>query len=426
MLPTPKKSFLVCFFLTLALFAPAKEEKNAEDKNKHKHGIKNRTFEISLANVSVAVSNDFVTAKDFFQETFVVNLDDFLNGFKFDFGAAIKPISLNFNWKDKWGFGFDFGHINVFGNLSLSRNMLNFETVENDTFGMGAAAFVDLLAVPVFFHVGDLKVKIRPSVYLPLLYTEPGITYSFNGERLSIDYDMRVYTLINLNGIQDFGDSDSPIHDELHTGTIWRILENNLGYDVSLGLEYNLSSWVDIGVDIFNIPLPFLAPKLNNYMRLQDSVYVDTGKIDLGELIDGGSIPEDAYHYPEEFEPEYGYDSDGKVLYRPFTALFYANCRPFDSYVFTLIPSVGLSYNRLYPNRFAPEGGLGIRLDLGNIFITTVGVNYTDRKWKNSVDFVLNFRVIELDIGVSVQSPNFVKSFQGAGVGVNVGVKIGF
>jgi len=402
----------------------SEQEEEPELPERKRHGIRNRTFEISLANVSVDVSNDFVTAKDFFRETFVINLDDFLDGFRLDFGAAVKPLSLNFNWKDRWGFGLDFAHIDVFGNVSLSGNMMTLSTAEDDKFGVGAAAFVDVLGVPVFFHARDFKVKIRPAVYFPLLYAEPGITYNYNGTRLSVDYDIRVYTPISLELLA--GDSDAPIQDSLTMDTAWQILNNNLGFDLSLGLEYPLYSWLDIGTSIVNLPIPFAAARLNHYTLLRDSVYFDSSKIDINDLIDGEGIPEDAYHVPDDFDPEYGYDSGGKALYRPFKMLFYANYRPFDSYILTLIPSLGFSINRLYPSIGAIEGGISACLDLGNIFIATLGINYTDRKWKNSLDLVFNFRAIELDVGVSVQSPDFIKSFQGAGLGVSVGVKLGW
>jgi len=435
-----KKNLFLLIMLFFAVFAWAEDDDDDDDDDDRpaqegqsqpggkRPGIRNRTFEISLANVSVGASNDFLTAKDFFQETLVINIDDLLNGFRLNLGAAIKPLSLNFNWKDRWGFGLDFAHIGIFGNLSLSGSMVSLETAEDDRFGAGMAVFVDVLGVPVFFHTrDDLKVKIRPAAFFPLLYTEPGITYNFDGSRLSVDYDMRVYTPISLEGILGGG----ALTDVLTMDTVWQILNNNLGFDLSLALEYPLYHWLDIGADIVNLPIPFAAPRLNHYTQLRDSLYVDSSKIDLADIIptkegEEIKIPDDAYHLPGSFQPEYGYDSGGKALYRPFKMLFYANYRPFDSAILTLMPSLGFSISRLYASIGSIEGGVSARLDLGNIFIATLGMNYTDRKWKHSLDLVLNFRAIELDVGVSLQSPGFLKSFQASGLGVNVGVKLGW
>jgi hypothetical protein len=106
--------------------------------------------------------------------------------------------------------------------------------------------------------------------------------------------------------------------------------------------------------------------------------------------------------------------------------LFYAKYRPNESQIFSLIPSLGFSISRLYAQLGSIEGGLSARCDLSNIFITTIGINYNDRRWKNSIDFVLNLRVFEFDLGISFQSSDFVKSFQGAGLGVAVGFKFGW
>ena len=403
-----------------AIEAPAQEEEQIQG-GKKKSGIKNRTFELSLVNVNVNVTNDFIAAKDIFQETAVINLDDFLSGFRLDARLAIRPLSLNFNWKDKWGFGFDIAHIDVFGNVSLSENLINLNEVNDDKFGIGAAVFADF-AVPVFFHADDFRIKIRPAVYLPLFYTEPGIIFNNSGDRLSVKYDMRIYSVLNLNEI--FGDDPDSLQNTFSAENIENILKNNLGFDLGLGVEYPLYSWLDLGVDIFN--LPFAAARLNHYMRLHGEAYFDSSKIDIADLVDGGEIPEDAYGYPEDFEPEYLYDSSGRELFRPFKMLFYANYRPFDTGILTLIPSLGFSISNLYAEIGSIEAGIAARCDLGNIFIITLGTGYFDRNWKHSLDFVLNFRALELDIGVSVQSPDFVKSFQGAGAGVNFGIKLGW
>ena len=431
-----KKALLLCCVLLFALSSVRAQDEDEDDDTavetqerenpcapqpaQKKSGIKNRTFEISLANVSVNVTNDFITAKDFFQETAVINLDDFLNGFRLDIHLGIRPLSLNFNWKDKWGFGLDIAHIDVFGNMSLSENLMKIKEAKDDKFGIGGAAFADF-AIPVFFHANDFRVKIRPAVYLPLFYTEPGIVFNNSSTRLSVKYDMRIYSVINLNDVMNDTGSQQ---DTFSAENIENILKNNLGFDLGLGVEYPLYSWLDLGVDIFN--LPFAAARLNHYMRLHGEAFFDSSKIDIVDLIETGEIPDDAYGFPEEFEPEYLYDSNGKKLYRPFKMLFYANYRPFDSRILTLIPSLGFSISNLYAEIGSIEAGLAARCNLGNIFITTLGTGYLDRSWKHSLDFIFNFRAFELDIGVSVQSPDFVKSFQGAGAGVNFGIKLGW
>ena len=435
-----KKIILVLLMLLLSLSAWARgdDDDDYEDEEpvetqvqpqesppllvkRKKTGIKNRTFELSLLNTNVNVSNDVVAAMDILKETAVFNIDDVLSGIRLDFGASITPLSLNFNWRDKWGMGLDLARVDVFGNVSLSGSILSLEIEKRLKTGAGAAVFVNVVGVPIFFHANNFKVKIRPSAYLPVVYAEPRVWYSFNRERLSLEYDLKVYSLISMEGIAD--DGMNALQDNFDLNDIPGILNDNLGFDLGLCVEYPLYPWLDLGVDIVNIP--FIQAKLYHYLQLKDEVYVDTELIDILDLINGGEFPKEAYHYPEDFTPGYYTNSSGKSVYRPFKMLFYANYRFFDSNLLTLRPQLGFSINRLYPEQGSIEAGLSARLDLGNVFVTTLGTGYLDRNWKHSLDFIFNFRVFEIDLGVSVQSPDFAKSFRGAGAGVNFCLKMG-
>ena len=421
-----------------------------ETPAKKKFRFKNRMVELSVANVSVNVSNDFIAAKDVLRNPFYmlgnikniqedprliykdpvfINIDHFFNGFMFNFNSVIKPFSFNFNWKDNWGFGLDIGHVDVLGNVTIPQKVLGLEEVK-ETFGVGGAVFADF-GIPVFFHYNEFKIKLRPAVYMPVVYAEPSIIYNHraksNGTRLEIDYDMRLYSIVTMEGI-DKGEFDPMLQDLQNN--YWNILRTNLGYDFGLGMEYPWDEWLDIGVDIVNIPVPFAAAKLNHYIQLRGSGSVDTGNIDLIGLLEGDENLDDVFDYnsPTLY---LRYDQKGKAIYRPFRMLFYANYRPFDTIFLSLIPSLGFSISALYPKReitgYAwPEGGLSVRVDFSNIFIPTLGINYNDHKWINSVDFILNLRAVEIDFGLSFQSPNFIKSWQGAGAGVNFGLKLGW
>jgi hypothetical protein len=49
-----------------------------------------------------------------------------------------------------------------------------------------------------------------------------------------------------------------------------------------------------------------------------------------------------------------------------------------------------------------------------------------DHKWKNSIDYTLNLRLVQFDMGIIFQSQEFVKSWQGDGFGFNFGLKLGW
>ena len=456
-------------------FPQAGEEKELETpqapetpKEKQKFRFKNRMVEMSIASVGLDFSNDFIAVSDIIRNPFyllvnindvikdpgliwedpiVVNMDNFFDGFRFNFDTVVKPVSLNFNWKDKWGFGLDIDHIDITGNLSLSGNVVTFSETKKDQFGVGGAVFVDV-GVPVFFYYNDFKIKLRPAAYVPVVYTEPKVSYKFtnivkeidNGEyiekvegtRYDIKYEMKVYSLVSMEGIQD-GDM-KPMAQRLldNAGDI----PKHLGYDFGLSVEYPWRYDIDIGVDVVNIPVPFAGASLNHYMQLNGSVWADLSGVNVTDHLEdeeGNTKSMDdlkgtAYDFPDEFTPEYKYNANGKKIYRPFAMVFYANYRPYESHPLTLIPSLGFSINFLYPQIAAIEGGLTARFDANaaNMFITTAGIHYNDRRWINSIGFIMNLRVVEFDFGISFQSQDFVRSWQGAGLGINLGLKFGW
>jgi len=484
----PAKPLLVIAFLLTGMFLPAQDEpvyfddgdgfpetEFGEDPGappmpeKQFFRFKNRMVSLSMVNTGIDFSNNFIAATDMVRDPFyllvnindiiedpgliwkdpiVINMDNFFNGFKFNFATAIKPVSFNFNWKDKWGFGLDIAHIDITGNLSLSGNMVTISEAGEDKFGVGGAIFVDV-GVPVFFHYRDFKIKLRPAAYVPVVYTEPKVTYTFtnivkekdNGEfievlegaRYEINYDLRVYSLVSMAGVQD-GDVNVVAQNLLNNAAD---IPRHFGYDFGLSIEYPWRYDIDIGVDVVNIPVPFAMSRLNHYMHLNDSVWVDTSELNIVDLVredeegnkqDLDNLKGTVYDYPNEFAPEYKINTDGKKIYRPFAMVFYAHYHPDEYPYLTLIPSLGFSINYLYPRIAAVEGGLSARFDANtaNVFITTLGINYNDRRWINSADFVLNLRAFEFDLGISFQSQSFVRSWQGAGLGINLGMKFGW
>jgi hypothetical protein len=421
----------------------AEEPEPEPEPIKEKFRLKNRTVELSIAGFNFNFANDFITAADVFRSPYYIlenirdiiddpillyndpikiNLNDFFDGFKFQFGTEIKPLSINFNRSDRWGFGLDIGHIKAEGNQALAENILTLNSTDQERSGVGGAIFVDV-GIPVFFHIKKLKVKIRPSVYVPLVYTEPEISYVIReGTEFKYTYNMHVYSLVDFGGLQD-GDTD-PMVQGLQDN-YWSILRENMGYDFCLGLEYPLNRQLDIGFNAVNIPVPYAAATLNHYMQVQGSMSFELHEIDVSTIKDDEGFWEKIYKF-EFGDFTTGYDEEGKKIYRPFKLLFYANYRPFGTRTLTLIPSLGFSINYFYSQPAAVEGGLGIRFDLANIIITTFGVNYNDRRWKNSIDFALNLRAFEIDLGLSFEGINFIQSWQGAGLCVNFGLKLGW
>jgi len=418
--------------------APEKKEEVVVEMAETKGPLRvpDRKIEVGFLNLGLGFSNDFKNISDFFKDKIIIKLDDFSGGFSMNANMALSPVYFNYNNDNIWGFGASTG-IDLLGAVNISGNMLTFNESNGAGSDLGAAVFTDV-KLHGFFTFEKFKIKIKPSVYYPILYAKPyNFSYTYKNKEidgidvtyLNLNLDMRVYTAYPMEG--DFNALD-----------VVKNLSNfssKPGIDIGIGVEYPLSETLglrdkfnfldfDVGIDFYNIPL--YPAEMEDYRQLSVNIGSD-------EPIDffNGSTGEDFYNY--EFS-EYG-KAKRKVL-RPFKTLLSANWRPFDSpfaddsgrsakikrewLTFTQI--LGFSIDPLYSQSFSLEGGIKTRFSFANFFIATFGLGWYDRLWKNSLDFALNFRLIEVDFGASVQSSDFIKSWTGGGFGATFGLKFGW
>ena len=400
--------FLICIFLTPGIYA--------FDKIAAKH-VEDRTFEISLG-ISANLSNNFFSIRDILSEILVIDLDKFAFGVKADLGVEM-PMHLNLNLK-KWGIGL-FSGINASGALGLHENMLSLKSATDDKSDLNAAVFF-YAGINSFFHIQRFKVKIKPAVYYPLLYVVPvspqRIYYTFDSyndtNRIDLGYYMRVYSAFQIDamtGMSDFNLTALP------------------GFDICAGVEYPLSEVTgleekypfldfDIGLDFINIPI--ISSKMKNYIQSSGNIYIKRDESEnLDDLINSftGSV---------NYSTINGVDSDYSV-FRTFKLLVWSNWRPLSgSSLFTITPVVGFAHNALFYKTISVEAGLNLQLNVNNIFIVNAGINYNDRVWKNSINLAFNCRLLQIDIGADVRSPDFIGSWTAKGFNAKVGLKLGW
>ncbi|MDR2483639.1 MAG: hypothetical protein LBD08_08430 [Treponema sp.] len=387
----------------------------AAGKKTASKGLKDRTVEFGVL-VDVGAANNFVSANDFFRETAVINLNRLGDALKLDVNANITPFFFNFNWKDRWGFGL-FVNAEAAGHISLSGNLLRFNHAIKDHFGAGSAVFAEG-GVWAAFPVKNFKIRLRPAYFMPVIYLEPDISYTHitrNGGYIQaqVIYDIKVYAAHPLEAL--LGEDGAGF--DMAAFSLDSISGAG-GVDLGLGLDYIISPDLTLGVDFTHVPL--VPARLKDYMRLQGDAGINTDDL-LGGM-DGGGI--DSLITLPEMNPVYGADS--KEVLRPFKANFFLEFRPEGTRSIALIPSLGFAINPLFVGPFSLEGGLRVRGSLANILNTAIGVHYTDRLWKNSLDLAFNLRVFELGIGLSLQSQDFIKSWAAAGLGVSLGLKFGW
>jgi len=406
--------------------------------------VPDRKFEVGLFNINLGFSNNFMTASEIFKEKVNLNIDKLSDGLYFNANCFFSPFFFNYNKNDLWGFGVSSG-LDLLGVIGLNGNMLAFKDAEAEDSDIGAAVFTEL-KIQSFFTVKKIKFKVKPAVYYPLLYAKPdNFTYTFKNDGINatvfhVVLDMQVYTAFPTN-------DDFKITDIFNIVDIINKKTAKPGFDVSIGAEYPLSETLglidkydlldfDVGIDFINIPLH--PSTMEDYRRMLVNVGSDE-PIDFFNGMFGEDSEEndkeDFYNYKLD---EYG--KDRRKILRPFKMLISANWRPLDNPLLedsnvsfkllrewlTIIPTIGFAINPLYFQPVSFEGGIKIRLSFANLFIPAVEIGYYDRLWKNSLNIAFNFKIYEIDLGVSMQSPGFLKSWTGGGFGATFGLKFGW
>jgi len=417
---------LLFVFIILVLIIPSVQSQEPYRMGSRAH------FEIGLFNMDIGIANNVIRPFDFFQKGKTVELDlnGLNNGFYLGFDANIQPLYFNIMLNNGWGFGLDIARVTAYGNIELSGNLLQFnKTAESgEKFGAGAAAFAEI-GIPVFFHIKNvwekraLKINVKPAGYIPMIYAVPDMTYYFTernkkgeqGAFLGVDYNVKIFTpayFSSENGVD---------MSTFNAGSA-------LGFDFSLGAEYPLFPWIDVGIDFINIPL--FGSRLSHYMLMEDSIWIDTSKIGLSHLLGSEEFPDGFYHMPGNFDPLYG--TKEQMFFRPFKMLLSADFRLFQLLdlfnfpVISILPVLGFSINPVFVNVASIEAALRFQVDLANLFITRFGFAYEDQLWKNGINFILNLRAFQFDFGISMQSQDFVKSWQANGIRVSTGLKFGW
>jgi len=368
-----------------------------------------RSFEIGIMQTDIGFSNNLFGILDIFQDSLEIDLNKLQDGFFLNLNLGVTPLYISFNSKKNWGFGFYLG-ADASGLAGLSGKMLNFMDANNEKSDLTLSVFAHA-QFSLFFHISKLKMTLSPTVFYPAVYAVPSITYTkMNTDEettLKLAYDLQVFSAISL------ADDN------------YREITGSPGFDFSLGLEFPLAEAIglkkiipfldfSVGFDLQNFAM--IPATLQSRMRMTGQIYCD--KIDfINDGLNGFKI---------ELENPIVYDESPLTVKRPFKLTAWAQWRPFK--FLSVTPSIGFSLNGIYINMFSLEGGLKADINIFSIMNITAGAGYYDRVWVNSVDLALNFRVIEINIGINLRSNDFSESwnFLSGSPGARIGLKIGF
>ncbi|MDR1247865.1 MAG: hypothetical protein LBK63_01045 [Treponema sp.] len=392
-----------------------------------------RVFELGF-NLGADFANNYISAAEVFKKTIEIDLAKEPTPLNFDFGAGFD-FFINLNLKDKesnrdnMGFGI-FAGLEALGEFSLSEDFQKFlqgnklgKTYEGDI-GTGGSVFLETGAHG-YFHVKQFRISVRPSYYLPLAYMEPNTHYVLrtgdDGEvYVDFEYDLALYTPFDTG---DTGDDVGDVMDAISKNPLK--MNGTGGVDLGLAVDYPLLPKLTVGASLTHIPL--VPAHLVNKTLIQGGKTLESDNLldklinggDLGDLLDDKTVTS---------------THDDIQVFRPFKFGINAVYTPFSFKMFSLalIPQMGYAYNAIYTNPHSFEASAAARIGLFNIMRSnsllgfTLKTGYEDKRWKHGLGLALNFRAVQIDLGVAVQSEDFVQSFKGAGLSANAGLRFGW
>jgi hypothetical protein len=375
--------------------------------------------------VSGSFANSYLRTGDVFKEKITLDISrmagDLGNGLGVFFDTHLEAF-VNFNLGAVWGFGF-FTGMDALGQFKIPQSMVellaegnHLDKTYSDSLGLGAAAFYEA-GLWASAKIRRIKFTVRPAYFLPLAYlNNPRVNYTFalkDDGSITVEGNFRaeMYTAFSHDSVVVITDTGS-IGD--FPGTIDLVdLLGHGGIDLVLRAEYPVYHNFTVGATLGHIPL--VAAQLTEKYTL-------SGGFGITKTIE--DIIKQDFNISSDLVNKYGVEQ--KAVFRPFKIGADAVYRPFNIRLVTLRPELALVFNSVYETPVYLDFGITGELNLADIFVIDVGTHLEDLVWKERVGLTLNLRIVELIAGITTQSQQFVRSFQGAGFGVDIGLRVGF
>jgi hypothetical protein len=190
-----------------------------------------------------------------------------------------------------------------------------------------------------------------------------------------------------------------------------------MGFDISLAASYPLLSFMDLGGSIEHIPIVPARLAFNKHMAIDQQFTVDIDSFIDGDVGIDKLIPElDSSPLTDAF-----------MTFRPLRLDVYALFRPLENGMLILRPNAGLSFLTIYGYKTVCfNAGVEGTVFLWRFFSGGLRIEYREKIWRQMLNLGFNCPYGKIDLGIYLESPDFVSGFTGKGLGVQVGLRGGY
>jgi hypothetical protein len=372
--------------------------------------------------VTAGASNNYFSIGDITQETLVIDFNDIVsklgaNGFCLT-ADADAAFFLNVNPNKNLSIGV---FANATGSAYTSFPKSLFDLLANGNSADTAytaditanASLYANLGMQAKAKVGKVTVWLKPVYFMPLVYAQ-GATASYSLSTDSVNgtvtasgtVDAPVYSIVSLDSLQNGVDPSAIISPLLNSG----------GFDISLDAAYDLLPELAVGLSLTQIPI--LPAHLSQKNMLSANFSASVEDI-LGQL--GSS---DASYYTTDYDYAFTASEEAIAIRRPFKCGAFCTYTPKGVFsFFSAKPWLNLVMDGA---AVSMDGGVKAQANFANLLRVNLSSSYANYVWEERLGLEFNVRLLELDIGLSSISANFLNSFLLSGARLEVGMHLGF
>lgn len=399
-----------------------------------------RTFEMGMK-YNIGVCNSYLNTTDTLVSNLVIDLNKIAaempaQGLNFNTLFSMD-LFTNLNLKNGVHVGFNSG-MELNGNFGLGKEIFDFLAKGNqigESIKMTGDAYAD-----VFIHTdvaiglnifNDYHLEIIPSLFKPVAHvitneasgsirnTEDGKVF------LDAKAELGIYTFLNTKEVAENFDPTMILDN----------IKNGWGFDITSTLDKKILE--SLTVQAYS-RIPLVPGRLNykNTLLATADGHFDGVNALLGDESDNSE--DFGAKFESQFKDNFNFDtkttsgSADYSLHRPFRMGARAAWEPFGSW-FTIGGLLGFGFKEPFTTdaRGYMEYDISTRIGLpipviGQIISLKLSSGYLSESFTHQAIFGLNFRAVELNVGVSAQGSDFGSSFKGSGVGAFIYLAAGW
>lgn len=379
-----------------------------------------RIFEVKVG-ADVSATNNVFSMNDIMKKNLVIDLRKLADDCP-DSGlcitAGVKPtLEMNLNIKSLT-LGVSSG-VDFYEKLEIGKGIFDFlgyGTFIGQPFLSEIKDNTEIFAytqLDVGFNTKKFKLHVKPAVFLPALIIQNsgGYAYALNTEEglinVSANMNMEIFTpleLTSMNGNITVKSEDDIINK----------LMKGAGFDLAGSLQLPIFSWFNLVADA---RVPIVPGHITTKYVANSEFSFESTVLGIGE---GNNFTSKDPTVSDAIETSFN-------INRPLKATVYLD-KDFMGKLLNLRAGVGLGLRRPFSDQqiFYPEYYVGLTVNILDIVKATVSTQYTDQVFIHQLGTTVSVRIVQLDLGASLQSASFKQSFAFAGFGAYAYVTVGF